>query len=98
MTSQYSDQEIEDILYEADIFCSNPLIPNFNQDEQFNVPHTNIRLIANLLDVYFKQITKMKENYQQHNADIMSNKKSSFDYEKSLKQISELKKLIIANI
>ena len=101
MNSEYSNQEIDDILYQADIFCSNPLINHNhlnNEDSQFNVDPKNIQLIANLLDVYFKQIIKIKENYQQHNTNIMLNKKSSFDFEKCLTQLSELKKLIIANI
>lgn len=101
----YSNQEIFQILNETEMYCCNPLITENttniiipNEEKYYDIKTKNIRLIKNLLDAYFKQIKKMKENYQQYINDIASNKKSSFDYEECLTQINELKKLIIANV
>jgi hypothetical protein len=69
--------------------------------EMFNfteVPPKNIRLINNLLNIYFQTKNKWKNIYQEHLNDITLGKYSVFDYDNCFKQIKELSNHIINNI
>ncbi len=69
--------------------------------EMFNfteVPPKNIRLINNLLNIYFQTKNKWKNIYQEHLNDITIGKYSVFDYDNCFKQIKELSNHIIYNI
>ena len=69
--------------------------------EMFNfteAPPKNIRLINNLLNIYFQTKNKWKNIYQEHVNDVNRGKYSVFEYDTCFKQMKELSNHIINNI
>jgi hypothetical protein len=98
ITQNEKEKENEKEKSDYDIVFDKIMNDDFEMFNFTEVSPKNIRLINNLLNIYFQTKNKWKNIYQEHVNDVNSGKYSVFDYDNCFKQIKELSNHIINNI